>query len=237
MSKKIGSLIVIEGTDASGKETQTKLLIDRLAKENIPCRQMSFPRYETPTGRIVGQCYLGKERTYWKGDSQWFGEADSLDPKVASLYYAGDRRAAIPEIKQIINSGTNLVLNRYYQSNMAHQGGKLKTKKQRDDMFRWLETLELKLLELPKEDLTIFLHMPTRVSIKLREGRNEKADGHESNIDHLHRAEETYLQLADFYNWIKINCAPDGTIDSLRNQEDIHEEVYQSIIPFLSKNN
>ena len=122
-NKMPGKLIVIEGTDSSGKETQAKKLIERLTMEGIPCETMVFPRYQTPTGRIVGQCYLGK-KNLGKGDTAWFGDADSLNPEIASLYYAADRMAAKEEILEIINSGTHLVLDRYVESNMAHQGGK-----------------------------------------------------------------------------------------------------------------
>ncbi|MCL5018439.1 MAG: hypothetical protein M1416_01580 [Candidatus Pacearchaeota archaeon] len=216
-----GKLFVIEGTDFSGKNTQTKLLGERLKANNISYKTMDFPRYDTPTGRIIGQCYLGKEKDYWTGDSGWFGEADSLDPKVASLYYAADRRAAIPEINEILDSGTHLILDRYYQSNMAHQGGKIRDSKERLELFKWLERLELELLELPKEDITIFLHMPTEVAVKLR--RDEKKDLHEKNYGHRKRAETTYLQLADLYGWKKIECAPNNKI---RTPEDIAEEVY-----------
>src|SRR5271157_500074 len=200
-----GKIIILEGTDGSGKKTQANLLIERFRAEGIPFEMMSFPRYDTPTGRIVGQCYLGKEKSYWVGDSGWFGEADSLDPKVASLYYAADRRAAIPDILKIINSGTNLILDRYYYSNMAHQGGKIRDSEERMRIFEWLRKLELDLLELPKEDLVIFLHMPAEVAIELKKGMEEKRDSHE-NLEHMKRAEEAYLQLSRIHNWYTIEC-------------------------------
>ena len=100
---KKGKLIVIEGTDGSGKKTQTQLLIKRLNLEGIPAEHMSFPRYGTPSGRIIGQCYLGKNGL-GEGDVAWFEEADKLDPLVASLYYAADRRLATPEIELILES-------------------------------------------------------------------------------------------------------------------------------------
>ncbi len=55
-----GKLIVVEGTDCSGKETQTRLLTERLQKENIKVARLSFPMYDTPTGKIIGACLLGK---------------------------------------------------------------------------------------------------------------------------------------------------------------------------------
>lgn len=231
--KKRGKIILIEGTDCSGKQTQTELLLERLNKEGISCKLMSFPRYKTPTGRIIGQSYLGKEKEYWQGDSGWFGEADSLDPKIASLYYAADRKAAVEEINKILESGFNLILDRYYTSNMAHQGGKIKNIEERKKIFSWIENLELETLKIPKEDLAIFLHMPREVSKILRQNRTgENLDGHEINEEHLKRAEETYVQLSDLYGWKTIKCA-DKTIGTLKTPEQIHEEVYKVVRDFL----
>ena len=82
-----GKLILIEGTDCSGKETQTKLLIDKLKKDKIECIRIGFPDYDSPTGKIIGGPYLGKEYIC----SGWFSEgAPNVDPKVSSLYYGAD---------------------------------------------------------------------------------------------------------------------------------------------------
>ena len=82
-----GKLIVIEGTDCSGKETQSKLLLERLKKEGFKIEAFAFPNYNSPTGRIIGECYLGKS------ENAVFPEgAPAVDPKVSSLYYAADRK-------------------------------------------------------------------------------------------------------------------------------------------------
>ena len=61
-----GKLIVIEGTDCSGKETQSKLLIEHLRRDGIHVEYQSFPMYDTPTGRIVGGPYLAYNRTVFE---------------------------------------------------------------------------------------------------------------------------------------------------------------------------
>jgi len=127
---KRGKIITIEGTDCSGKETQAKMLLEKLTLENIASEIMSFPRYNTPTGRIVGQSYLGKENL-GKGDLAWFGDSNKLNPKIASLYYAADRLAAAPEMERIVLAGKNLLLDRYIESNMGHQAGKIKSPKEK----------------------------------------------------------------------------------------------------------
>lgn len=235
---KRGKIILIEGTDASGKKTQSIELTRRLNAEGISCERMSFPRYHTPTGRIISQCYLGKKRNPGEGDVAWFGDAGSVDPRLASLYYAADRFAAVPEMLEILCSGKHLILDRYFQSNMAHQGGKIDEPLKRHAFFEFERILELELLKIPKQDLAILLHMPTEVAIELRKGRGEDEDGHEKNIEHLKRAEKTYLEMAEdpWYDWKVVLCAPDGTIKSLRSQEDIAEEVYSHVIKVISRN-
>jgi len=223
----LGKLICIEGTDGSGKATQTKLLIERLKKEKINADFMSFPNYRTPTGRIIGECYLGKDLGQIHPCS-WFGDANDVDPKIASLYYAADRVAAIPKIKKTLESGTHLILDRYVDSNKAHQGGKLKDI-ERTNIINLIEKLEYGLLEIPRPDKTIFLYMPYQVGIELKKDTKETADSHEASPEHLKNAEETYLELAGIERWIQINCAPDNTINSLRTKKDIHKEVYQKV--------
>jgi dTMP kinase len=232
---KKGKIIVIEGTDCSGKETQARLLLERLNKEGLLCDTISFPRYGSASGDIVGDCYLGKSNRGPGGS--WFGDADKVDPKVASLYYAADRRFHRPRILEIINSGKNIIIDRYYTSNMGHQGGKLVSKEERQEIFNWLEKLELELTKLPKEDIVIFLYMPFEVSQELKSRRDknnfnnvDKKDSHETNPEHLKRAEQAYLELAERYNWVRINCAPDKTMESLKTIEQIHEEVYERVI-------
>ena len=160
-----GRLIVIEGTDCSGKETQTKMLVERLEKLNIKCVRLSFPMYDTPTGKIVGGPYLGKDYIC----DGWFEEgAVNVNPKVSSLYYAADRRYNVGKIEELLNEGINVILDRYTYSNLAHQGGKIEEKQERLEMYKWLEKLEFELLELPKADIKVFLHMPYEVSCILK---------------------------------------------------------------------
>ena len=90
-----GKMIVVEGTDCSGKETQTSLLVQRLKKAGRKIERLSFPAYDTPTGKIVGGPYLGKQ---YICDGYFPEGAANVDPKVAALYYAADRKYNIPKI-------------------------------------------------------------------------------------------------------------------------------------------
>ena len=56
----MGMLIVIDGLDGSGKNTQSKLLYQKLLKEGKKVRLVSFPDYESPACSPV-KMYLGGE--------------------------------------------------------------------------------------------------------------------------------------------------------------------------------
>ncbi len=223
MSK--GKLITIEGTDGSGKGTQSNLLYDRMLKEGIEVQKHSFPVYDSPTGKIVGGCYLGKEHL----GVPYFSEgADAVDYKVASCYYAADRRYNCEKwkIKENLENGINIIFDRYVESNMAHQGGKIQDIKKRHEAYRFLHELEYKLLELKRPDLTFFLYVPYEYSVELRKIRNEAPDQHESNPDHLRHAETAYLELEKIYNFKRIECIENG---SMRTREDINDEIYGKV--------
>ena len=214
-----GKIIVIEGTDCSGKETQSKKLIGRIPN----LKYFSFPNYDSPTGKIIGGPYLGKSYIC----DGWFKEgADAVDPKIASLYYAADRKYNIDKINQMLDDGYNVILDRYVYSNMAHQGGKIKDTNERHKMYKWLEQLEFDLLELPKPDIKIFLYVPLEVSMEIRKNRTESFDQHESNLEHLRHAENAYLEIAELYDFIKVDCTIDNKMLPI---EDINEIIYQHI--------
>lgn len=219
-----GRIIVVEGTDCSGKETQTSLLVQCLRKEGRKIERFSFPAYDTPTGRIVGGAYLGKKHIC---DGYFPEGAANVDPKVACLYYAADRRYNIGKINELLDAGTDVILDRYVESNMAHQGGKIFDKEERLKLYKNLEDLEYGFLELPRPDLTIFLYMPYKKEAELKKGRKEPADQHEVSMLHIRNAEHAYLELAELHNYKKINCVDKK--NKLRDIEDIQEEIYNIV--------
>lgn len=222
----MNKIIVIEGTDCSGKETQTKLLLENLKKDGIKIDSMSFPNYESPTGKIVGGPYLGKEYIC----DGWFAEGAALvDPYVAMCYFGADRRYNLPLIKEKLNNG-HLILDRYVYSNMAHQAGKLDDVDARNKMIDKLEEFEFGILELPRPDIAIFLYMPYEYGLKLKEGRSEKLDQHEISYENQVNSIKTYLEMESRYNFIRIDCVKDGFI---RTKQDISDEIYKKVKKIL----
>lgn len=223
-----GKLIVIEGTDCSGKETQSKRLLERLLNDGVKAEVMSFPMYDTPTGEIIARNILGKEAY---GKCTFPEGTTNIPPKVAALYYAADRAYNINKIKEKLNQGITVILDRYVESNMGHQGAKLEKEQDKIEMLLWLEHLEFSLLELPKPDKVIFLYLPFEIGKKLRECRLESLDGAEKDENHLRNAEETYFLMAERYNFDIINCSKNNKI---RTIEEINDEVYNIVKDFIA---
>lgn len=220
---KKGKLIVVEGTDCSGKETQVKRAVARFKEMGLNIYNYSFPMYDTPTGKIVGGPYLGKSYIC----EGWFPEgATNVDALTASAYYAADRRYNIGIINEHLEKGDIVLLDRYVESNMAHQGGKLKTPEERTKMYQKLDTLEFEIMELPRPDAVIFLYMPFEYAAVLKKNREETPDQHESNKAHLKQAETAYLELTEKYGYKKITCVKD---DIIRTIDDINDEVVETL--------
>ena len=189
--------------------------------EGYKIARMSFPDYETPTGKVVGGPYLGKKHI---SDSYFPGGFAAVDPKVAALYYAADFRFHKKTIDNYIHDGYIIITDRYIESSMGHQGGKLFDKEERLEFYKWIEKLDYELLEMPKPDLIIFLHMPAAQTIELSRGRVGE-EQHENNPIHIKNAEKAYLELAELHNFKKVECVNKGKI---RGMEDIQEDVYKA---------
>lgn len=218
MSK--GKLIIIEGTDCSGKQTQTEELVKNLKSLGYKAISFSFPNYASPTGEIIGECYLGKNKP------SLFKEGnENVDPKISSLYYAADRAYNINIIKKYLDNDYIVILNRYVESNMAFQGGKIKDIKKRNMMYEWLDNLEFVLLDLPRPDMVLFLYLPYEQVCILKKER-----GKAFNENMLHMAEIAYFELSDIYDYQKIKCMKDN---KLRSIDDIAGEILMKVQKFL----
>ena len=218
----MGKIIVIEGTDCSGKETQSKLLKNHLEQNGIKVATFSYPQYNTPTGKIIGGPLLGKPSIC----PSWFNNYVEVDSKVASLYFAADRRASLPVLKELINNNEIVIIDRYIYSNMGHQGSKIEDKEERLKMYKFLETLEFDLLELPRPDLVIFLYLPYSYGEELKKNRVETLDEAEKSQTHQIKSERTYLELTELYGFEKIDCFSNGTV---KTREEINKEVISHV--------
>ena len=218
----MGKIIVIEGTDCSGKETQSKLLKSYLEQNGIKVATFSYPQYNTPTGKIIGGPLLGKPSIC----PSWFNNYVEVDSKVASLYFAADRRASLPVLKELVNNNEIVIIDRYIYSNMGHQGSKIEDKVERLKMYKFLETLEFDLLELPRPDLVIFLYLPYSYGEELKKNRVETLDEAEKSQTHQIKSERTYLELTELYGFKKIDCFTNNIV---KTREEINKEVISHV--------
>lgn len=275
LQNKKGKLIVIEGTDGSGKKTQTAKLLERLVshgaglatgdaslfsphsnasanadaienpmleglvdidEEKDPTEDLAksfvqtidFPRYGTPS------CYLVEK--YLHGG---FGTANEVGPYVGSMFYAVDRYDHSFDMKKKLAAGTILISDRYVSASMGHQAGKIDDLAERDKYLDWLNNLEFEIFKIPKPDLTILLYVNPETNQLLMSRRpdkeylkGKKADIHEADSEHLHKASEAFLYVAKKFGWTVIDCAPrtaENPEGKLLGIEEIHEKVWREV--------
>ena len=215
----MGKLIVIEGSDGSGKATQTRKLYDRLSDLERTVRRISFPNYESESSALI--------RMYLRGD--FGGEAEAVNPYAAATFYAVDRFASWQEWRKPYEEGGIILSDRYVESNMAYQAAKLSKKIERDKFIKWLEDLEYSRYGLPRADLTIFLDMPPEVSAILRRERG-RDDIHESDAAYMTKIYNTYRELAARFGWKVVECARGNFA---RSSTDIFEDVFPLVEEIL----
>lgn len=214
MDKK-GKLIVIDGADGSGKATQTALLLKRLKKEKVPVVALDFPQYtKNFFGKLLHRCLAGE-----------YGDFISIDPHIASVLYAADRFESKKKLEQWLAAGKVVILDRYVSANQMHQGGKISDARKRKEFLAWLDTMEHKVLGLPRPNRIIYLHVPVAVSQVLL--KDKKRDLAEQNMKYLSDSQRGALKLIEASNaWVKIDCTKNGM---MRSREDIHEDVYAQV--------
>jgi dTMP kinase len=217
-----GKLIALEGIDGSGKRTQLDLLARKLGARGLAVFVISFPRYESFYGKLVGR-YLNGE----------FGTLDGVDPHLSALLYAGDRLEARPEIEAALSAGKIVLADRYVGSNLAHQTARVPPE-QREEFLAWLKHLEYGLYTLPVEDLIVYLRVPVAEAHRLvaqkaaRAYTNLKRDIQEADITHLEQTAIIYERLATEANWARIDCTNPAS-GVLRSPEEIHRSVLQAV--------
>ena len=222
----MGKLIVIEGTDGSGKSTQFKLLTQRLEAEQKPFRRLVFPRYAEESSALI-RMYLGGA----------FGTKPSdVNAYAASAFYAVDRYASYKQDwGKWYEDGGLVVSDRYTTSNAVHQASK-ETGEQQAAFLKWLYEFEYDKLGLPQPDLIIYLDVPTDFTEKMMRSREAKtnttADIHEKDMAYLATCRRTGRTAAEYYGWKIISCVQDGR---MRTIEDIHNEIYSLIATCLEE--
>ncbi|MEG2003218.1 MAG: deoxynucleoside kinase [Clostridia bacterium] len=219
-------LIAIDGLDGSGKETQTKLLLEYFSAQNIPYKYLTFPTYHDDWSRLV-KLYL---------DGGFGQNPESVNAYAASTFFAADRYCSFMiDWKSDYNNGTVIVCNRYTTGNAVHQLSKL-PRDEWDSFINWLNDYEFNRLGLPKPDLVFYLCLPANIARKHITLRNKetgrKLDIHEKSPDHLEKSYEAAVYSANKMGWHTIDCAKD---DDMRSIQSIQDDIVKIVKENLAK--
>jgi dTMP kinase len=225
-TKYKGKLIVIDGTDGSGKATQVDLLINRLKNDGREVRMVDFPEYyKNFFGDFIGHCLA----------EQYYNFVH-VHPKIASVLYAADRFESKEKIELWLKKGYVVIANRYVSANQIHQGGKISNLRKRQDFLRWLDDMEFRVFGIPRPNIIFYLNVPLTFNNKLLKERNKKTsrvylrrkeDVHERDVDFMKNSYKSAMWLAKTQaGWNKIDCVEKN---KMRDRENIHEEIYVKV--------
>lgn len=224
-------LVVLEGLDGAGKSTQVRMLGDYLTSLDPSTLYIHFPRYGAPV-------YGGLISKFLKGG---FGPIEAVHPQLVALLFAEDRHGAADMIRQALERGGHVLLDRYVYSNIAYQCAKLPTRKESEELRRWIIDTEYGTFGLPRPDLNLFLDVPigfVEENLKRsREGSDRSylegaRDIHESDIEFQKKVRSMYrLQAASDPAFKLIDCSdghgnilsPDSIFKRIKEAVDSYE--------------
>ena len=200
-------LVVLEGLDGAGKSTQVKKLRTYLESLYGSLEYVHFPRYDAPVyGDLISR--------FLRGD---FGSNESVHPQLVALLFAEDRHGAAPGMKEILQNGGVILLDRYVYSNIAYQCAKLSDEQEAERLRDWIFNTEYGDFALPKPDLNIFLDVPISfVESKLKadragDDRDYLAGGqdiHEADIEFQKKVRSIYQRQCELDpKFIRIDCS------------------------------
>ena len=222
--------IVLEGLDGAGKSTQIGRL---LAAQGVASEYLHFPRFDAPVyGELIARFLRGE-----------LGSVDKVDPYVVALLYAGDRADAAPRIRQWLDEGKAVLLDRYVYSNVGYQCAKLPAGADRDRLARWILDLEFGYNRLPRPDVSLFLDVPfaftERKLAEVREGDdrtylNGAKDIHEGALDLQRRVREVYLSAAAEDPTLRVVECSDAA-GAMDTPEGIFDKIRTAIEPLLAR--
>ena len=184
-----GKIIVIEGTDKAGKGTQCRLLMEALKLSGKICVIIDFPDYSTPIGAEI--------RAFLQGKREYPNE-------LKHLLLSANRWEKKNEIESMINNGTIIIMNRYYQSNLVYGVSNGLN-------INWLISIDK---GLPKEDIVIVLEVSPKVS---NQRLLDEQDIFENDQKLLAEVHKNYHKLAKQFKW--------KVIDGEKSKEQVHQEI------------
>ena len=221
----MGKLIVIDGLDGSGKETQARLLQKALTERGIRTRMLSFPRYGEKSAAAV-ELYLS---------GALGAHARDTGAYAASVFFSVDRYiSSVTDWRaDRVRADTVVIANRYTTANAVHHLSKL-PRAEWDAFLQWLWDFEFDRLGLPRPDLAVYLCLEPAISRGLIEARAEqtgrKMDIHETDDAYLAGCYEAARYASKKLGWTEIHCSSNGEI---RTRQSIADDVWAAAEPLL----
>ena len=223
--------IVLEGLDGAGKSTQITKLREMFRAKGVESEYLHFPRFDAPIyGELIAR--------FLRGD---LGSVESVNPYLVALLYAGDRADAATTIRQWLDDGKVVIVDRYVYSNIGYQCAKIADSKERNTLREWILHTEFEEFGIPKPDLSLFLDVPfaftERKLTEVREGEDREylqggKDIHEASLDLQRSVREVYLESAVLNEDLKVvNCSTEE--GSMASPEIIFERIMERVAPLL----
>ena len=214
-------IIEIEGTDRSGKETQSKAIQSRLESMGFTVGIIHFPRYRSDSTNSI--------KKYLNGE---YGELKEVTDYQASLLYTQDRLDfKLSEFNTYAEAYDILIFDRYVGSNLIHQSVKSSDWEEFTNYQFYFEYFKL---GLPQPHVTIFLDMPVDLGKKIAKNRCNKINGktdqdiHESNDDYMNKCYDMAHKIADKYSWFTVKCYSEfGPFKRVKNINSITNEIME----------
>lgn len=222
---------VIEGLDGAGKSTQVKMLEHFFVSQGIKSKYLHFPRLESP---VIGEMIAA----FLRGE---FGAIDQVHPSLVALLYAEDRRDAAQVIRQWMQDGYWVIVDRYVYSNIAYQCAKMPDKHQASTLRDFIFKLEYEHFGIPKPDLSVFLDVPFAFTQKKlteeRQGQDRAylqgaKDIHEADLTFQQKVREVYLaqELLD-HRFKVVSCSDD--VASMASPDIIFSRIQSLVHQYL----
>jgi len=188
-------LIVFEGIDGSGTETQSRMLLERLGTDAAV--RVEYPDYEGDLGRLI-RLFLDRKK--------------ELSTEMQFLLYAGDMVKDKERISGWLSAGKTVICDRYFNSTIVYQGirglGQEKALRFAEDFG------------IPRPDVVFFLDITPEESMKRKMGEHGKLDRNEADSAFLGRVNASYHRMARdnvFGQWF--------VIDGTASKGDVHRQV------------
>lgn len=182
---KRGVMLIADGIDGAGTETQSKLLFDYFKGQKKPVKRLCYPDYSKPIGKLIHE-YLHKKYDF--------------PVEVQFLLYATDYIKDRKKINNWLKESKIIICDRYFTSTLAYQGS------QGFSVEKMLEFA--KLFEIKKPDIIIYLKVSPEVSISRKFKEKRSLDRNEANIKFLVQVSEFYEKLIKkqvFGKWVAID--------------------------------